>query len=128
MTDAIVTGKDGISQVADTLAVIEDLWHAGKVEELAGYYTDDAVLTGEGVPIVIRGIEQVRPALAGLVSSNPDAQFRIRSGRALGDAAAETWITVVAPASGMALRVLLVWIKSTDVWQIASESFSAGEF
>lgn len=115
-----------IEEITATLQQIQNLWQQGRLDDVVGHYTADAILTGEGVPVVVRGSEGLRHGLAGLLASDPDANFDLRIGRALAENVAETWITVSAPSSGLALRALLVWVRNDNTWQINSESFSAG--
>ncbi|MCT8965230.1 nuclear transport factor 2 family protein [Pseudomonas veronii] len=115
-----------LEQIKTTLQQIQDLWHQGKADDVVSHYASDAILTGEGIPVVVRGSEQLRHGLTGLLASDPDANFDIRIGRVLAEDVAETWITVSAQSSGLALRALLVWVRIGGAWQIKSESFSAG--
>lgn len=122
-----MTNTPQIEEVSATLQHLQELWHDGKLEDVVNHYTSDAILTGEGVPVVVRGTEGLRQGLAGLLQSAPDANFDIRIARVLAEEVAETWITVSAKSSGLALRALLVWVRTNGAWKIGSESFSAGD-
>jgi uncharacterized protein (TIGR02246 family) len=121
-----------LGAVSAALAKVEQLWHAGDVDGVANYYARDVVLTGENVPVVVRGRDNVREVVRQLTAQHPKARFEIKIGRALGPAAAETWVRVSGPAPpggpALLLRVLLTWIYEDGLWRMSSESFSGGDF